>query len=324
MCIRDRVYAATVALTELLDALLDMARLETRSTAVTSEDFVISAVLLRIETMFAGAACEKGLKLIMPASHTRIRVRTDAILLERMLINLVSNALRCTVSGGVLIGCRRRDNRLLIEVHDTGCGIPADQQQAIFTDYHRIGPADATGLGIGLAIVRRLAEETGCTVTLNSRPGKGTCFRLSVPLAVTQLVSAPKDPIVQNYPSAFAVRTILVIDDDPLILESMAGLLSVWGCRVITATSGSAAVQALAQANDVPAVIISDLRLGNGETGHAAIRRVRDEIGQDVPAVIMTGDTVAQEQGRPDCPVLGKPVSPMRLRAVITALISCN
>ena len=177
-------------------------------------------------------------------------MRSDFILLERIVLNLVSNAVRYTRDGGVVIGCRHRGIRLRIDVWDSGPGIPKDQQRHIFCEFYQIGgrqPDSRAGLGLGLSIVDRLGQLLGHPVELTSRPGKGSCFSISVPLVATRRVTAEAVEPPATIADPARGRLIVVIDDDSLVLESMRGILQSWGCRVVTGASDTAALAQLAQ-----------------------------------------------------------------------------
>jgi two-component system, sensor histidine kinase len=199
----------------------------------TLTDISMERLLRRIETTFAEAARSKGLRLrIVPSSAG---VRSDFILLERILINLVSNAVRFTTHGGVVVGCRRRGERLRIDVCDSGPGIPEDQRQNVFTEFYQLAavqPDRRGGLGLGLAIVDRLGRLLDHPVELETRLGRGSRFSISVPLTA-QRTEAGEAPLPLAAPIHPALgRLILVIDDDPLVIEGMNGILRSWGSRV--------------------------------------------------------------------------------------------
>jgi len=255
-------------------------------------------------------------------------VRSDFILLERIVFNLVSNAVRYTAKGGLVVGCRSRSGQLRIEVWDTGSGIPQDQQQHIFTEFYRLGKHDRDkrgGLGLGLAIVDRLCRLLTHPINLKSAPGKGSCFSVTLPMVCAQ-VEVIKSPVsVRSRFDASHGKLVLVIDDDPLVLDGMSGLLRSWGCLVVTANTDSAALAALSQYDYPPDVIISDYHLCDGKTGVEAIARLCSASSVSIPAFLMTGDTnpepqrQAQENGYP---LLHKPIEPMALRATLTQVLT--
>lgn len=319
----ERIDAAVDSMNELFEVLLDMSRLEAGVIEPHLTEFPIRRVLERIETTFVDAARHKGLRLSVVAGSAW--VRSDLVLLERILMNLVSNAVRCTARGGVVVGCRRRGENLRVDVCDTGPGIPEDQQEDIFGEYYRLATAgpEHGGFGLGLAIVDRLGRLLNHEIGLASRPGRGSRFSVSLPL-VAAGHGAAEAPVSPRIDDPARGKLVVVIDDDPLVLEGMAGMLRSWGCRVVTANSGDAALAGVAAGPQPPALIIADYRLASGATGIEVIERLRAESGAAIPAFLISGDTAperlrhAREHG---IDLLHKPVAPMRLRAMLNALL---
>jgi signal transduction histidine kinase/CheY-like chemotaxis protein len=319
-----RIDAAVGSMNELFEALLDMTKLEAGVLQPNIAEFSVERVLERIETTFSDAAQKKGLRLRVV--HSSAWVRSDPILLERVLLNLVANAVTYTARGGVVVGCRRRGNALRFDVCDTGPGIPEDQRRNIFDEYYRLG-ADAgrqSSLGLGLAIVDRLSRLLGHAVELASRPDRGSRFSVSVPLAAqphaTMGAHAPAEAIADPARG----RLIMVIDDDTLVLDGMRGILQSWGCEVRTAASGAAALAHISELGMRPDLIISDSRLADGKTGLEAIERLRQLAGAPIPAFVITGDTAPErlrEASTGGFPLLHKPVSPMALRTMLNRLL---
>jgi two-component system, sensor histidine kinase len=321
----SRIDAAVASMNELFEALLDMTKLEAGILRASPADLPVQRLLDGIETTFAGLADKKGLSLrVVPC---RAWVRSDPILLERILFNLVGNAVRYTARGGVVVGCRRRVTQLRIDVCDTGAGIPEDQRQSIFTEFYQLAtpaPDRKAGLGLGLAIVDRLGRLLGHPVQLESNPGRGTRFSVSVPLAA-ELRDTVQLPVVALHATDFAQgKRVMVIDDDVLVLDGMRGILQSWGCHVRTATSGAAALARVADGGEQPDLIISDLRLADGESGIEVIERLRKALGAPIPAFLISGDTAPErlrEASAGGYHLLQKPVSPMTLRATLNRLL---
>lgn len=317
-----RISTTVNAINELFETLLDMSKLEAGVLEPNITEFPVHRLLARIETTFADAAREKGLRLaVVPSSA---RVRSDFVLLERIVFNLVSNAVRYTARGGVVVGGRRRGDRLRVDVFDTGPGIPAEQQQKVFGEHYQVAGSDRRGgLGHGLAIVDRLGRLLAHELELSSRPGRGTRFSISVSLADEQSgsVEAPAAPASVD-PACDTL--VVVIDDDPLVLDGMSRLLGSWGCRVLTADSEETAQSRIAAQKQRPDLIIVDYRLADGRTGIEAVTGLREWLGAAVPAFLISGDTAperlrdAREQG---FHLLHKPVPPMRLRAVFNRVL---
>lgn len=311
------------ALDGLFTSLLDISRLDAGVVQSDSRAFHIHPLVERIVRDYDEEAARKGIALVVqPCS---LAVLADPILLERVLRNLVSNAVRYTDRGRVVIGCRR-GRRLSIEVWDTGKGIPGEEQQRIFQEYYQLGNAErdrAMGLGLGLAIVKRLAELMACPLALKSRPGKGSVFAISVPIAA----AAPEQPAAAPGPSRGAMVSglILVVDDETAIQSAMQSLLASWGHEVIVAESCAQMLDKVATCPRQPDLIICDYRLRQGENGIATIQRLQSEYNEDIPALLITGDTApdrlkeARESG---FLLLHKPLHNSKLRAAITNLLA--
>jgi signal transduction histidine kinase/CheY-like chemotaxis protein len=317
-----RIDAAVAAMNELFNALLDISRLDAGVLSTAIAEFPVAQVLDRIESTFASAAREKELSFrVVPSSAW---VRSDPILLERILLNLVSNAIRYTAVGGVVVGCRRRGETVRVEICDSGPGIPDDQRRNIFGEFFSLaGRNTHGGLGLGLAIVDRLCGLLGHPIDLASAVGKGSRFSITVPLAASQasVVEAHDTPPIATEVSSG--KLVVVIDDDPLVLDGMGGLLRNWGCRVVTAASPDAILAGLA-GHDVPDLIICDYRLSDGHSGIKAIDDLRASFGAPIAAFLISGDTAperlreAQESGHY---LVHKPVRPMKLRALLSQLL---
>lgn len=298
---------------EMLNALLDFSRIEAGVVKPFAQPFELQSLLHKIENDLAPQADAKS--LVFRLRDTALRVNSDATLVELILRNLVSNAVRYTERGGVLIGCRRRAGQVVVEVWDSGIGIDAAQHQSIFREFHQLGNPERDrhkGLGLGLAIADGLARTLGLALSLASRPGRGSVFRLALPLTRAAVVQEARSLT----PDAQHLRGLhlLVIDDDETIRSGMAQLLHSWGCTFDTADS---VTQALSLAGRrVPDAVISDYRLREQRTGAQAIAALRARLGETLPAVLITGDT-APERLRDalasGVPLLHKPVSPEQL-----------
>jgi signal transduction histidine kinase/CheY-like chemotaxis protein len=321
-----RIDAAVIAMNELFNALLDISKLDGGGLALNKTDFPVARLLRRVEATFADMAREKGLRLRMVPSS--LWVRSDVILLERILLNLVSNAVRYTTTGGIVMGCRHRGAFLRIDVCDSGVGIPENQQKNIFSEFYQVAGAERlenrSGLGLGLAIVERLGRLLDHPIELVSRVGRGSRFSVSVPIVGAPAETAPVSHTVTSF-DPLNGKFVLVIDDDERVLESMRGLLHGWGCRVITADSSVAALSALTDHGKGPDLIVSDYRLANGSTGITAIEQVRCTVGAPIPAILVTGDTTPErlrDASASGFQILHKPVPPMTLRALLCRLLS--
>ena len=321
----SRIEDALSAMNELFSALLDISKLDAGATTVNITVFPVAQLLAHAETTFAGAAREK--KLSFRALPSDAWVRSDFILLQQIVFNLVQNALRYTRRGGVVVGCRKRGDQLRIEVWDSGIGIAADQHDKIFGEFYRLGEPDRdrrAGLGLGLAIVDRLCRLLGHPIEVKSTVGKGSVFAVTVPVAPADKRAIEASIVPRSQPSLSHDKLVLVIDDDPLVLEGMSGIFRKWGCRVVTADSDSKALKAAAEQDDVPDLIISDYHLANGRTGIATIEWLRGELSAQIPAFLISGDTdpaTLHEAKVKGFHLLHKPVDPMALRAMFNQAV---
>jgi len=314
--------AAVSALQELLDAILDISRLDAGAISPKVADFAIATLLDRLTTAFAPSAAEKGLRLRVVPS--RLYVRSDPVLLERILLNLAANALRYTQRGGVLIGCRRRGGRVGIEVLDSGIGIAPEQQRAIFDEFYQAGDGQGGGLGLGLAIAARLAGLLGSRIEVASGLGMGSVFAVEVERG--ERPAAPQSCA----PAGGATDTllgalVLVVDDDALVRDAMQSLLAQWGCTVAAAATGDEAVALLEGCDRLPDALLCDYRLLGAETGIEVIRRLHTAAGTAIPAALVSGDTAPEslrEARASGYPLLPKPVAPAKLRALFEHLVA--
>ncbi len=318
------------AMEELFDALLDISRLDAGMVRPRFETFSLASVFERLDFEFGPVAKQKGLTL--STVQTSVYISTDPTLFERIMRNLVSNAVRYTDRGGLALGCRREGGRVRVEVWDTGRGIPPDRHREIFREFSQLeagDPANRKGLGLGLAIVDRLSRLLDHEIRVRSTPGKGSVFSISLPRGREE--DAIANPAIE-YTTAFDLSgvLILVIDSEPAVCQAMEALLSRWNCDVVTASSGAEMKNKLAGVLRVPGLIISDYRprapatLGVGPT-LAAIDMLRSEFNSEIPAVLLTGDTGTEHSARDQevagLPVLQKPLNPARLRTLIANLL---
>jgi signal transduction histidine kinase len=320
-----QIDASVSAMNDLFNALLDISKLDAGVLSPDVTDFAVADLLTHIETTFAQAARDKGLRLRFARSSAW--VRSDFILLERILLNLVSNAVRYTDRGGIVVGCRRRGERVALEVWDSGIGIPEDQKENIFGEFYRLPAAERDrrgGLGLGLAIVDRLCRLLDHRLELTSTLGKGSRFAISLPAIAARQESVELEAAPKAMADPANGKLIVVIDDDALVLDGMRGLLRTWGCGVVTAETDDDALASLAGDDRRPDLIISDYHLRNGDTGVEAIHRLRSAFGAAIPAFLITGDIAAErlhEARASGFHLLHKPVGPMALRAMLNQLL---
>jgi len=315
----SHVDASLEAVEEIIGALLDISRLDTGALKPEIASFRVDDVLRQLELEFAPLAREKGLRLVFVRSS--LTLRSDRRLLRRLLQNLVSNAVKYTTEGRVLVGCRRRGGNLRIDVYDTGIGIPRSKQRVVFTEFHRLdqGAKVARGLGLGLSIVERIARVLDHKVELESAVDRGTHFSVEVPLAAAAAQlrgSGAEKPLDVGQLGGMAV---LCIDNDTKILDGMRTLLGGWGCRVIVATDVAAAMAALREEQTAPAGLLVDYHLDHGN-GIAAIAELRGAFGAELPAILVTADRsagVREAAHAHRIQVVNKPIKPAALRALL-------
>jgi CheY-like chemotaxis protein len=309
------------AVEDIIGALLDISRLDAGATRPEISDVPVADLMGMLEIEFGAVARAKGLDLLFVP--TTLAIRTDRRLMRRLLQNLISNALKYTLSGRVLVGCRRASGAVRIEIWDTGLGIPPEHERAVFAEFRRLdqGARIARGLGLGLSIVERLGRVLEHAVGLRSRPGKGSVFFVTAPLgrATLKLPAEPgaPEPVAAGEP--LDGLKVLAIDNDPRVLEGMRVLLKRWGCVVATA-HGLEEAEAGLDEFGAPDVIIADYHLDSGD-GVAAIKAVRERFCRSIAAILVTADRspeVRDEAARADVVVMNKPLKPAPLRAQLT------
>ena len=313
------------AMRSLLDALMDISRLDAGVVQPHMDTVALRPLIEDIAEEFIPVAAEKGLLLTCRCPRDAATL-SDAVLLRSILTNLVSNAVRYTDKGRILITCRPRSGYWLLAVHDTGRGIADDQQQRVFKEFVQLDNPDRdrnAGLGLGLAIIKRQAALLGHTVALRSRKAHGSHFSISVPQA-RAVPAAPSQGAVT--PDRFgADRCVVVIDDDLDVREAMQLLLASWGFQVIAAGNALLAMNALASAPEKPALLLCDWQLGGDTNGLQAIEALREFFNDDaLPALLITGATESANLSAADrsgVPVLNKPVRAGALRAQLVLLL---
>ena len=300
----------------ILGAVLDISRLDTGAMKPNAATFPLGALFKQIETDFMPLARKKGLKL--KVVRTSIHIRTDRNLLQRLIQNLVSNAVKYTRTGGVVVGVRRKGTQFEIQVADSGIGIAQDKARTVFREFTRLaeGMREAEGLGLGLSIVDRIARVLKTPLVLSSTINRGTIISLRVPS-----VEPAKDYVEQAMrPVSFGsvklpAFNLICIDNDARILEGMRSLLTQWGCKVTTVSSGKDALQSSTK----PDAILADYHL-DGENGLQVIALMREKYGNDLSALLLTADRsleVRQMADAADVIIVNKPVKPAALRAAL-------
>lgn len=315
----DNIDASVRALEKLFNALLDISRLDAGVWQPEVRDFLVDDMRQPLLNDYLSEA--KAKKLTLKCDPCDVVVRSDPALLERILRNYVSNAIRYTEKGEVRVVWQELDGALRIDVVDTGIGIPAAHHRDIFNEFHQLGNPErdrAKGLGLGLAIVERVARMLDHPIEIRSTPGAGSCFSVTVPLGNPAGIVREDGGKVGDTRNELAGLRVVVVDDEISVRTGMHTLLDQWGCDVLVAGSEEEAIEAVGDM--VPDVIIADYRLRGERTGVQAIERVRREFGQSIPALIVTGDTAPErlrEAKASGNPLVHKPVQPAALRAFL-------
>ena len=323
----DNLERSVHALQDMLDGLLDLSKLEAGAVKAQIRAFSLAPVIDQLRTEFSLAAAENGIRLRIRASD--VVVLSDPALLHRILLNLLSNALRYTQRGWVLLVCRRTADgkRVRIEVWDTGIGIAPEHHDAIFKEFYQVenvARESIKGMGLGLSIVARATQLLGYRLQLRSRLGQGTRFSLEVPVAPPDAVPERRVVARESTADDLRQRHVLVVEDDVLAREALVTLLQSWGALVLQAEDMASALASL-QHGVVPDVIVSDYRLPGAGDGMAVIASVRAAVGEAIPACLISGDVDsallkgAKEAG---LVLLHKPVRPAKLRNLLRRLVA--
>ena len=312
------------SLESVIEALLDISKLDAGAVTPRLEDLPLGPLLANIRDTFRPTAEANGLDLVVVP--TTAWVRSDPLLLVRILSNLVSNALRYTARGGVVVGCRRHGAFLGIEVWDSGRGIEPEKQQEIFREFIQIGRPERAhdkGLGLGLAIVDRLCHLLEHPLRMRSVLGKGTVFEVLVP-RVAAVAALPELAAADDDPAPLAGRRLLLVDDERDVLLALAGYLELRGAELILASSSREAEAALRGEGGLPDLVVTDYRLGNDDDGVTLLNLLRARYGPSLPGIILTGesspDTLRILAGS-GYPMLSKPVHPQDLESLIAQVL---
>ncbi len=314
----------------LLNSLLDVSRLEAGAVHPNIEVFAVQEIFRRVGRSFRPEALRKGLQLHLVSS--RIHVRSDPDLLERIVTNFTSNAIRYTKSGKILIGCRLRGDRVAIEVWDTGIGIPEEHHDAVFDDFHQVRNQErdrSKGLGLGLSIVRRLAQCLDHAIEHESTFGKGSRFAVLVDRAEPQMQAVAEvmaETERQEIATGLQGLNVIMIENDLEVLNATTHLLRFWGCQVTASLRYEDAMSYLREGLR-PDVVIADFRLPGKVNGMEAIGEVRALAGGRLPAIVITGDVESldlAELAEQDIKALFKPLRPAKLRALLANLAAAS
>ncbi|WP_022978034.1 PAS domain-containing hybrid sensor histidine kinase/response regulator [Nevskia ramosa] len=319
-----QVESSLHAAENLIGALLDISRLDAAAQPVRREHFPVDRVLAPLANEFSALAQARGLEFRYVASSAI--VETDPALLRRILQNFLSNAVRYTRSGCVLLGCRRLPGGLEIGVWDTGPGIPAGRQPEIFEEFRRLeaGQDFDQGLGLGLSIADRLSKLLHHRLSLRSTVGRGSRFSIEVPFGDRSSIAPLRPAPVTRSTDRLHGRLVFCLDNEQSTLDALGALLTRWGCRVIVARNASEAYACFGPDAEVPDLALIDFHLGEGASGIAVMAELRQRWGVAVPAIVLTADpTVAARNAASAAGLarLPKPVKPAALRALMSRMI---
>jgi PAS domain S-box-containing protein len=313
---------AVLAMQELLECLLDVNKLNAAALKPYMRSFYLGHLLSQLKDQYQTTAMEKGLVLkFVPCNAV---VHSDPTLLRVILQNLISNAIKYTQQGKVVIGCRRLGGQLRIEIRDTGIGIPEEEQESVFEEFYQLdNPARdrSQGLGIGLAIVKRMAELLKHTLSMHSVPGKGSCFAIRVPLDYrTQKETHVVNPVALKTDDVSTGSSILLVEDDEIVLHASYGLLQALGYTVKAASSAEAALRLILSETPAPDIIITDYRLPGDCDGAELVQQLRAKTGSPIPAIVLTGDTTIADTSNylPDNSLLLE--KPARVEELVLAI----
>ncbi len=318
----QNVDSSLEAVEDIFSALMEMSRLDAGAMKVEPASVPIDELFRQLKIEFSPLAAKKGLELIFVPSS--LAARSDRRLLRRLLQNLVSNAIKYTPRGRVLVGARRLRGRLRIEVWDTGIGIPEEKQKSVFQEFKRLdaGAGIAPGLGLGLSIVERMGRVLGHKISLRSQAGKGSVFTVTTLAAAAPpvtLATGAETPPAPAASGALSGMVVVAIDNDPQIIGGMTTLLTGWGCKMVTASSQREAIAQLARLRCAPDAVLADYHLDEGD-GVDAIIALRWKFGPNLPAALITADRSEDMRDRAadkDVTVLNKPLKPAALRALL-------
>ena len=319
--ILSNANAAAKSSVEMLNTLLDFSRIEAGVVEPNLKSFRLQPLLNKIEREFESQADEKN--IYYRSRETELVVHSDPMLVELIIRNLVSNAIRYTLNGGVLVACRKHKGKAVIEVWDTGIGIATENQQMVFREFLQLANPERDrqkGLGLGLSIVHGLARTLKIDISMASTLGRGSVFKISLPIAIE---SAPAKESLSGHDMMQKInKRVLVIDDDKIVRDGMGMLLHDWGCECDVAECIEDALN-LARIQ-APEIIISDYRLREQRTGVEAINALRALLGKQLPAILITGDTAPdrlKESLASGIPILHKPVAPNQLYLRIVEML---
>lgn len=322
----EQIHASVGALTSLFDKLLDISQLDAGVIVVEKKDFLLGDVFDKLSKEFTKEAQEKNIKLTWPSQYPAVNSEPD--LLERILRNYLSNAIKYTKKGRIDVACETLHEEVCVRISDTGIGISDATLQDIYEEFYQVSNPERDrqkGLGLGLSIVKRTANLLEHKISVTSTMGKGSVFSISLPQAkMLHIDNCDTTELTEQEISIQAEnKLVLIIDDEESIREGLTSMLNLWEYKVITATDLDDAMQQLQARNQQPDIIISDYRLRENRTGVEAIKAIHQEYNSEIPALLITGDVVPDrliDMKNSNFQVLFKPVSTMKLRSFLRAI----
>jgi len=319
----ERMHKSTSSLRSMLDAILDLSKVQAKVIKPNNDSFEVRLLFQLLKENFQQVAIDKKLRLIFHGQHHFCH--SDLVLVQRILSNFISNAIRYTNSGGVLITARKRNENLLFQVWDTGIGIELIHQTKIFNEYFQVGNAERNreqGLGLGLSIVKGIANTLATKIKCRSKLASGSCFSFELPKGIAAVQHTPNENYI--FPSILTDKCILLIDDDTEILKAAKALLSSWDISMETACNASEAKQLL-KTGFQPDLLISDYRLAGGENGITVLNELNRQNETILPRILLTGDTASErlkEASSSGLLLLHKPIQAAKLRIAINRLLA--
>jgi len=317
---------ALTTIEELLTSILDISKLEAGMFVPNVQTVGLGPIFEQLAASIEPVTRRKG--ILLRWRPTKLGVRSDPLMLRRMVQNLLANAAHYTNSGGLLLDARQRGDKVMIEVWDTGPGITATEEKRIFEEFQRGSASErsgGTGFGLGLAIVRRMADTLDHSLHLDSRPGHGSRFTIEAPFATAPIRGETSTATAPAASPGLIAKPLIVVDNDLGVLEAMQVLLSRWGADVRLARDLDDIAEILSDTQFRPAIILADYHLDEGVLGIEAVTRVRDAMRITLPAILITADrteVTAEAARKAQCELLHKPVRPAELRALMQHLLN--
>ncbi len=325
---QDLLHAMDISasiMEDILNVLLQVGHLDAGKITPRVTNFQLASLLERIEIQFKHQATEKGLYFhVVP---TKVTIVSDSALLERIISNFVANAIRYTDIGKILIGCRRKSNKIRLEIHDTGCGIPEEHLDTIFDEFYQVPKKikkQKQGLGLGLNIAQRIAKLLDHCIHLKSSLGKGSVFAIDLPLGDVWKSEVGEPEISEAIGGEFSKTKVLIVEDDEILRDSLAELFNRWGVNIRLAESEENVLSILDTEDWTPDLLLVDYRLHAGTTGTQVANSIRKKLDSSLPCIVMTADTdpkIIEYIKSLNFPILIKPLNPPQLRLMMHNLL---